>query len=155
MRDQLAHRYRDTNHAVVQATVANDLGELEAAVTLLNQTSAHEDSALTRAPAARYAPPHADVALVLHQRYAVAMSLSVGLRELRQDASELVRRVERGEEIIITVAGRPSARLVPAGPARWHPWSDLDELFRGPADAEWEHDRQLVDDELRDRWNSA
>ncbi|MGD9703554.1 MAG: type II toxin-antitoxin system Phd/YefM family antitoxin, partial [Acidimicrobiia bacterium] len=31
---------------------------------------------------------------------------SVGLRELRQDASELVRRVENGEEIEITVAGR-------------------------------------------------
>ncbi|MBN9618733.1 MAG: type II toxin-antitoxin system prevent-host-death family antitoxin [Actinobacteria bacterium] len=77
------------------------------------------------------------------------MSMTVGLRELRQDASELVRRVERGEEIIITVAGRPTARLVPAGPARWRPWSDLDELFRGPADKDWEHDRDLVDDELR------
>ncbi|MGH3544366.1 MAG: type II toxin-antitoxin system Phd/YefM family antitoxin, partial [Mycobacteriales bacterium] len=36
----------------------------------------------------------------------------VGLRELRQQASELVRRVGDGEEITITVAGRPSARLV-------------------------------------------
>jgi len=39
---------------------------------------------------------------------------SVGLRELRQDASDLVRRVQAGEEITITVSGRPSARLVPA-----------------------------------------
>lgn len=43
MRDQLAHRYWDTNHAIVQATVANDLGELEAAVTRLNQTSTNRD----------------------------------------------------------------------------------------------------------------
>ncbi len=82
------------------------------------------------------------------------MSASVGLRELRQDASGLVRRVEQGEEIIITVAGRPSARLVPAGPARWRTWSDLDELFRGPADVEWNQDRDLVDDELRDQWGA-
>lgn len=81
------------------------------------------------------------------------MDTSVGLRELRQDASELVRRVEQGEEIVITVAGRPTARLVPARPARWRRWSDFDELFRGPADADWDHDRQLVDDELRDPWN--
>ncbi|MCA1781802.1 MAG: type II toxin-antitoxin system prevent-host-death family antitoxin [Intrasporangiaceae bacterium] len=44
---------------------------------------------------------------------------SVGLRELRQEASELVRRVQAGEEITITVSGRPSARLVPARPSQW------------------------------------
>jgi prevent-host-death family protein len=80
------------------------------------------------------------------------MDTSVGLRELRQEASELVRRVEQGEEFVITVAGRPSARLVPAKPARWRRWSDFDELFRGPADTEWVKDRELVDDELRDPW---
>jgi prevent-host-death family protein len=41
---------------------------------------------------------------------------TVGLRELRQAASELVRRVENGEEIDITVAGRLAARIVPAAP---------------------------------------
>jgi hypothetical protein len=30
---------------------------------------------------------------------------TVGLRELREDASELVRRVQAGEEFTITVAG--------------------------------------------------
>lgn len=86
--------------------------------------------------------------------YDDVMSTTVGLRELRQDASELVRRVEQGEEIVITVAGRPAARLVPERPARWRRWADFDELFRGPADADWEHDRQLVDDELHDPWDS-
>jgi prevent-host-death family protein len=38
---------------------------------------------------------------------------SVGLRELRQDASDLLRRAQAGEEITITVSGRPSARLIP------------------------------------------
>lgn len=80
------------------------------------------------------------------------METSVGLRELRQDASELVRRVEQGEQFVITVSGRPSARLVPAGPARWRRWADLEELFHGPADLDWDADRELVDDDLRDPW---
>jgi uncharacterized protein with HEPN domain len=35
MRDQLAHRYFDTNHTIVQATVDNDLEVLAAAVSRL------------------------------------------------------------------------------------------------------------------------
>lgn len=38
---------------------------------------------------------------------------SVGVRELRQRASELLRRVEAGETIEITDRGRPVAALIP------------------------------------------
>jgi prevent-host-death family protein len=38
---------------------------------------------------------------------------SVGVRELRQRASELLRRVEHGESIEITDRGRPVAVLAP------------------------------------------
>ena len=38
---------------------------------------------------------------------------SVGIRELRQRASELLRRVEAGESIEITDRGRPVAVLAP------------------------------------------
>lgn len=38
---------------------------------------------------------------------------SAGVRELRQRASELLRRVERGETIEITDRGRPVALLAP------------------------------------------
>jgi prevent-host-death family protein len=38
---------------------------------------------------------------------------SVGLRELRQRASELLRLVERGETVQITDRGRPVALLTP------------------------------------------
>lgn len=38
---------------------------------------------------------------------------SVGIRELRQAASELLRRVERGETFEITDRGRPVALLSP------------------------------------------
>lgn len=77
---------------------------------------------------------------------------TVGLRELRQHASELLRRVEAGEEVTITVAGRPSARLVPAAPQAWRTYAEVSEVFRGPADREWEIDRDRIDQQLRDPW---
>ncbi|MGD9622329.1 MAG: type II toxin-antitoxin system Phd/YefM family antitoxin [Mycolicibacterium sp.] len=76
----------------------------------------------------------------------------VGLRELRQNASDLVRRVEGGEEFTISVAGRPGARLVPAAPHAWRKWADVGELFAGPADESWEQDRDLLADEITDPW---
>ncbi len=75
---------------------------------------------------------------------------SVGLRELRQDASDLVRRVEGGEEIDVTVAGRLAARLVPAAPRRWRRWSDVAAVFVGPPDPDWPHDRALIDGQVSD-----
>ena len=39
--------------------------------------------------------------------------ISVGVRELRQRASELLRRVEHGETIEVTDRGRPVAVLAP------------------------------------------
>ena len=77
---------------------------------------------------------------------------TVGLRELRQNASELVRRVEAGEEITITVAGRPSARLISAAPQQWRSFTQIADLFDGPDDTAWEADRQGVDQALRDPW---
>ena len=83
------------------------------------------------------------------------MGTPVGLRELRQDASELVRRVEAGEEIDITVAGRLAARLVPAAPKRWQRWADIANLFTGPPDHDWERDRDLVDQTIDNPWDQT
>ena len=77
---------------------------------------------------------------------------TVGLRELRQNASELVRRVEQGEEITITVAGRPGARLVPATPQTWRPWDAVAEVFNGAADSDWADDRDEIAHDIRDPW---
>ncbi|MFE9575931.1 type II toxin-antitoxin system Phd/YefM family antitoxin [Nocardia sp. NPDC006044] len=82
---------------------------------------------------------------------------SIGLRELRQNASELVRRVESGEELTITVAGRPSARLVPLAPAStsprtWRTYEQIADLWSGVSDSEWEADRDRIDQTLRDPW---
>jgi prevent-host-death family protein len=40
----------------------------------------------------------------------------VGIRELRENLSRIVRRVQRGEVVEVTDRGQPVVRLVPAGP---------------------------------------
>ena len=62
---------------------------------------------------------------------------SVGVRELKQRASAVLRRVrDRGEEVDVTLHGRVIARLVPvrppprAGARRRAAWTDLDRLAR-------------------------
>jgi prevent-host-death family protein len=40
-------------------------------------------------------------------------------KELRNNVGEVLRRAEAGEEITITVAGRPVAQLGPAGRRQW------------------------------------
>lgn len=40
----------------------------------------------------------------------------IGIRELRQNASEYIRRAEQGETIELTDRGRPVARLTPIPP---------------------------------------
>ena len=64
-----------------------------------------------------------------------------------------MRRVEGGEEIDITVAGRLAARLVPAAPQRWLNWEDIADAFLGDPDLDWEHDRDLVDRSIVDPWD--
>ena len=48
MRDHLAHRYFDTAHAILQATVDDDLPELERAVHSLAESLSREDPAAGR-----------------------------------------------------------------------------------------------------------
>ncbi len=80
---------------------------------------------------------------------------TIGLRELRQDASEIVRRVERGEQIDITVAGRLAARLVPATPKQWQRWASISEMLSGQADPDWERDRDLIDQSVVNPWDNG
>ena len=70
---------------------------------------------------------------------------TAGLRELRQQASELIRRAEDGETIVVTVNGREVAQLVPIQRAQWRTWGEIAAIFDGPADDDCDHDRDLVD----------
>ncbi|MGH3478807.1 MAG: type II toxin-antitoxin system Phd/YefM family antitoxin [Nocardioidaceae bacterium] len=78
---------------------------------------------------------------------------TVGLRELRQSASDLVRRVEAGEEITISVAGRPSARLVPIRPKAWRSYDEVADVFAAGEDPDWSRDRDRIGQQLRDPRN--
>jgi prevent-host-death family protein len=52
---------------------------------------------------------------------------TVATRDLRNDTAGVLRRVQAGEEIVITVNGRPVAQLVPLSPTRrrWLPRAEL------------------------------
>lgn len=52
------------------------------------------------------------------------MSQSIGIRQLKAELSQLLRRVEAGEQIIVTDRGAPIARIVPAGSAGAPAWVD-------------------------------
>jgi prevent-host-death family protein len=69
---------------------------------------------------------------------------TTGLRELRQQASELVRQAEAGETVTITVSGREVAELGPIRRHRWRRGSDIREVFRGPSDEDWGTDRDAI-----------
>lgn len=58
----------------------------------------------------------------------VAMA-EVASRELRNNTADVLRRVQAGEEITITVRGKAVAEVVPVGTKRRH-WVTRDELFR-------------------------
>lgn len=56
----------------------------------------------------------------------------ISVRELRNDVSAILRRVEAGERLRVTVSGRPVAELVPL-PSRPTslPWAQFQERLRG------------------------
>jgi prevent-host-death family protein len=71
---------------------------------------------------------------------------------MRQNASDLVRRAQAGEHVLITVAGRPAAMLGPVSPRTWRRWDDIADIFAQPGDDEWAHDRELIDQSIEDPW---
>lgn len=72
-----------------------------------------------------------------HFGYTRAVS-EIPLRELRNDTSAVLRRVEDGESFTVTVSGRPVAQIVPL--QRRRPYLTWDEIAAAQADA------GLVDD---------
>ncbi len=54
-------------------------------------------------------------------------------KELRNNVAAVLRRAEAGEELTITVAGRPVAQLGPVAKRRWVSGSALKSVFQTPA----------------------
>lgn len=75
---------------------------------------------------------------------------TTGLRELRQQASDLVRKAEAGETIVVTINGREVAQLGPVRRRQWRRAEDLSAIFSGPADLDWAVDRDVLDYGLAD-----
>lgn len=58
--------------------------------------------------------------------------VEVATRELRNDTAGVLRRVEAGETVVITVRGKPVADLIPhlRDEQRWMPRDELIELLK-------------------------
>ncbi len=78
---------------------------------------------------------------------------TVPQKDLRNKIGEVLRRAEAGEEITITVSGRPVAHLGPARTRQWVPSAQLDELWNSPADPTLEQDLEKLGGELTDPWS--
>ena len=79
----------------------------------------------------------------------------VASRELRNDTAGLLRRAAAGEDIVITVNGKPAARLtaLPAAPVRrrWMPREELIEMLRdSQADPSLRDDLKFMEDDTTD-----
>jgi prevent-host-death family protein len=58
---------------------------------------------------------------------------SIPQKELRNQVGAVLRRVEAGETLTVTVAGRPVAELSPAARRRWVTGGALADVWSGPA----------------------
>jgi prevent-host-death family protein len=73
-------------------------------------------------------------------------------KELRNHVGEVLRRAEAGEQITITVSGRPVAELGPVRARQWVPSSQLADLWRAPPDPTLDEDLARLTGELTDPW---
>ena len=61
----------------------------------------------------------------------------VSARDLRNHTAEVLRRVEAGEQVRISVNRRPVAELSPLGRAQWTTGASMERVLRqSPSDAE-------------------
>jgi prevent-host-death family protein len=75
---------------------------------------------------------------------------TVPQKELRNNVGEVLRRAEAGEEITITVAGRPVAQLGPAVRRRWVGGAGMAQIWNTPAPRGMEEDLERFPGGLAD-----
>lgn len=63
----------------------------------------------------------------------MSVMATIPQKELRNNVGEVLRRAEAGEELTITVAGRPVAQLGPTGQRRWVSGPALRAVWETPA----------------------
>jgi prevent-host-death family protein len=79
---------------------------------------------------------------------------SVGVRELRQNPAPVLRAVEAGAEVTVSVSGRPVARIVPIETPTWVDGDRAAHIYTAEVDAQWQQDlaRAREDETLVDPW---
>lgn len=75
-------------------------------------------------------------------------------KELRNQVSEVLRRVEAGETLTVTVAGREVAELSPVRRRRWVSGPALHSVWRGPTPRGLEDDLVLMDGSVVDPYET-
>lgn len=68
------------------------------------------------------------------------MATTIPQKELRNQVSRVLRRVEAGEVLTVTVSGRPVAELSPLGRPRWVSGSALERVWHGPRPSDLDED---------------
>jgi prevent-host-death family protein len=66
-------------------------------------------------------------------------------KELRNQVAAVLRRVEAGERLTVTVSGRPVAELSPVHRHRWVSGPALARVWRGPAPRDLDEDLERLD----------
>lgn len=78
----------------------------------------------------------------------------IGVRELRQNASEILRKVEAGDTITVMASGRPVAKIVPLLGNQWVSGDRVKLIFKSPTDPKWDAERRAFGvEEISDPWN--
>lgn len=71
-------------------------------------------------------------------------------KELRNQIGEVLRRVEAGETLTVTVSGRPVAELSPAHRRRWVSGEALTTVWHGPTPRDLDRDLERLPAEVVD-----
>ena len=76
----------------------------------------------------------------------------ISSRDLRNQTAQVLRRVEAGEKLRVTVNRRPVAELVPLGQQSWTSGATMERILREwPADAELLVDLRAVRGQVIDQ----
>lgn len=75
-------------------------------------------------------------------------------KELRNQVGEVLRRVEAGETLTITVSGRPVAELSPIRRGRWVSGVDLARVWGGPTPRGLDDDLVQLEAKLIDSFDA-
>ena len=80
---------------------------------------------------------------------------TVGMRELRQNPAPVLRAVEAGNEVMVSVNGRPVARIVPVEAPVWVDGERAARIYVANVDTQWESDllSGREEDTVDDPWS--